>query len=44
MSLSPQRRLEIIDALRRGTVPRISLDASAFGQYRFELALDEELR
>lgn len=44
MSLSPQRRLEIIDALRRGTVPRTSLDAFAVGLDRFEQALDEELR
>lgn len=44
MSLSPQRRQEIIDALRRGTVPRSSLDAFAVGLERFESALDEELR
>ncbi|MFN5074423.1 MAG: BREX system ATP-binding domain-containing protein, partial [Planctomyces sp.] len=44
MSLSPQRRLESIDALRRGTVPRTSLDAFAVGLDRFEQALDEELR
>jgi len=44
MSLSPQRRLEIIDALRRGTVPRTSLEAFAVGLDRFEQALDEELR
>ena len=44
MSLSPQRRQEVIDALRRGTVPRSSLDAFAVGLDRFESALDEELR
>jgi hypothetical protein len=42
--ISPQRRQEIIDALRRGTVPRSSLDAFAVGLDRFEAALDEELR
>ena len=44
MSLSPQRRQEVIDALRRGTVPRSSLDAFAVGLDRFESALDEELK
>ena len=44
MSLSPQRREEIIDALRRGTVPRSSLDAFAVGLDPFESALEEELR
>jgi hypothetical protein len=44
MSLSPQRREEVIDALRRGTVPRSSLDAFAVGLDRFEPALEEELR
>lgn len=43
MSISPQRRQEIIDALRRGTVPRNSLDAFAVGLERFKSALDEEL-
>ncbi len=43
MAISPQRRNEIIDALRRGTVPRSSLDAFAVGLDRFEPALDEEL-
>lgn len=42
--ISPQRREEIIDALRRGTVPKSSLDAFAVGLERFESALDEELR
>ena len=43
-SISPQRRDEIIDALRRGTVPQTSLDAFAVGLDRFEGAFDEELR
>jgi len=41
--ISPQRRNEIIDALRRGTVPQRSLDAFAVGLERFEAALGEEL-
>ena len=41
--LSPQRRQEVVDALRRGTVPQRSLDAFAVGLERFESALDEEL-
>ena len=44
MSISPQRRQEIIDALRRGTVPRSSLDAFAVGLDRFQSAFDEELQ
>lgn len=43
MTPSPQRRQEILDALRRGTVPRSSLDALATGLERFEVALDQEL-
>lgn len=42
--ISPQRRQEIIDALRRGTVPRSSLDAFAVGLDQFESALNEELQ
>jgi len=42
--ISPQRREEIIDALRRGTVPRNSLDAFAVGLERFEQAVEEDLR
>ncbi len=41
--VSPQRRSEIIDALRRGTVPRNGLDALAVGVQRFQQTLDEEL-
>src|SRR2546422_1990437 len=44
MSVSPQRRQEIIDALRRGTVPRSSLDAFAVGLDGYQGTLDEELR
>lgn len=44
MTVSPQRRQEIIDALRRGTVPRNSLDAFATGLEGFETALEEELQ
>jgi hypothetical protein len=44
MSISPQRRDQIIDALRRGTVPQSSLDAFAVGLDRFEAALDGELK
>ena len=42
--ISPQRREEVIDALRRGTVPRNSLDAFAVGLGGFESAIEEELR
>ena len=41
--ISPQRRQEIIDSLRKGTVPRRSLDSFAVGLDRFEAALAEEL-
>lgn len=43
MTLSPQRREQIIGALRRGTVPESSLDVLAVGLERFEPTLDEEL-
>src|SRR3954468_24624668 len=42
--ISAQRRREIIDALRRGTVPRRGLDVFAVGLGGFGPALDEELR
>ena len=42
--ISPQRRDEILDALRRGTVPSSSLDAFAVGLERLAPTLDEELR
>ena len=43
-AISAQRRREIIDALRRGTVPQRGLDVFAVGLTRFEPAFDEELR
>src|SRR4051794_24611157 len=42
--ISAQRRREIVDALRRGTVPQRGLDVFAVGLGRFEPAVDEELR
>ena len=42
-TVSPVRRREVIDALRRGTVPTAGLDLFAVGLERFEKALDEEL-
>jgi P-loop Domain of unknown function (DUF2791) len=41
---SPQRRQEIVGALRRGTVPQRGLDAFAVGLDRLEPTIDEELR
>src|SRR3954447_4114894 len=41
--ISAQRRREIVDALRRGTVPRRSLDVFAVGLERFAPAIDAEL-
>lgn len=41
---SPQRRQEIINALRRGTVPQRGLDAFAVGLGRLTPAVDNELR
>jgi hypothetical protein len=43
VTISPQRRQEILDALRRGTVPQRSLDAFAVGLDRFGSAFAEEL-
>ncbi|GAA5038886.1 BREX system ATP-binding protein BrxD [Actinopolymorpha pittospori] len=43
MSISEQRRREVIDALRRGTVPQHGLDVLAVGLSRFETATGEEL-
>jgi hypothetical protein len=43
MSISNQRRQDILDALRRGTVPQYGLDALAVGLQPFESAFDEEL-
>ncbi|MFT4164432.1 MAG: BREX system ATP-binding protein BrxD [Microlunatus sp.] len=41
--MSPRRRREVIDALRRGTVPAQGLDLLAVGLQPFESTLDEEL-
>ena len=41
--VSPRRRREVIDALRRGTVPANGLDLLAVGLDRFEPALSSEL-
>jgi hypothetical protein len=42
-AISPERRREIVDALRRGTVPQRGLDIFAVGLDRFDPALDAEL-
>lgn len=41
--VSRLRKTEIIEALRRGTVPRRGLELYAVGLQRFEKAIDEEL-
>ena len=41
--ISPQRRADILDALRRGTVPRSGLDVLAVGLGGFESVFEEEL-
>ncbi|MGW4420865.1 BREX system ATP-binding protein BrxD [Streptosporangium sp. NPDC004631] len=43
MKVSERRRREVIDALRRGTVPSAGLDLLAVGLDRFTGALDAEL-
>lgn len=43
MTISRQRREDILDALRRGTVPQYGLDALAVGLQPFERAFEEEL-
>jgi hypothetical protein len=43
VEISQRRRREVIDALRRGTVPRNGLDVLAVGLDRFVPALDAEL-
>src|SRR5881392_3066691 len=43
MTISRERRDQIIAALRRGTVPDSSLDVLAVGLEPFEAALDAEL-
>ena len=42
-TISPQRRTEVLDALRRGTVPAHGLGVLAVGLERFQEALDAEL-
>jgi hypothetical protein len=42
--VSPKRREEILDALRRGTVPQDGLDVFAVGLERFEGTVETELR
>ncbi|MEW2548596.1 BREX system ATP-binding protein BrxD [Streptomyces sp. NPDC047002] len=42
-SVSAVRRREVVDALRRGTVPQSGLDLFAVGLDRFEAALDDDL-
>ena len=42
--ISPKRRNELLDALRRGTVPRHSLGLLAVGLDRFEPTLESELK
>jgi len=43
VEISSRRRREVIDALRRGTVPQQGLDVLAVGLGRFEAAIDAEL-
>ena len=42
-AVSAARRREVVDALRRGTVPQAGLDLFAVGLERFESAIDGEL-
>ena len=41
--IGPHRLAAILDALRRGTVPREGLGAFAVGMERFEAAVDLDL-
>src|SRR5580704_3464116 len=43
VEVSPRRRREVIDALRRGTVPANGLDLLAVGLARFDAAIDRDL-
>ncbi len=43
MTVSPARRRDVIDAIRRGTVPAEGLDLLAVGLGRFETAIAEDL-
>lgn len=42
-AVSEARRRDVVDALRRGTVPRAGLDLLAVGLDRFATAMDEDL-
>ena len=44
MILSPKKRLEVLDALRRGTVPQDGLDVLAVGLDRFRDPIHPELK
>jgi len=44
MSTSPKRREEILEALRKGTVPQEGLDVLAVGLAPFEKTVDDDLR
>lgn len=44
MILSPKKRLEVLDALRRGTVPQDGLDVLAVGLDHFRDPIDQELK
>jgi len=44
MAISPKRRVEILEALRKGTVPQDGLDMLAVGLSRFEQTVDDDLR
>ncbi len=44
MEISPERRREIIAALRKGTVPQRGLDVLAVGLQRFDTVIAEELQ
>ncbi|MEV6525739.1 BREX system ATP-binding protein BrxD [Longispora sp. NPDC051575] len=44
VQVSPVRRRQVIDALRRGAVPEAGLDLFAVGLGRFSSAIDEDLR
>lgn len=44
MPMSPHKRHEIQEALRRGTVPHNNLDTFAVGLERFQATLDDELQ
>lgn len=43
MNISPQKRNEVLDALRRGTVPRNGVDTLAVGLDRFDGSVSDEL-